>query len=115
MMIINKTKNKVICNNKKILSSIFSKAIGLMFSKRIKDIGYVFVFEKAMRADLHMFFVFFPIDLIFLDENKRVIEIKENFKPFTVYLPKQKARYIIELPEHSVKNTKTEIKDTIAF
>jgi uncharacterized protein len=103
-MILNKTRNKIICKDKKILKSILSKAVGLMFHKKITDIGYIFVFEKEMRIDLHMFFVFFPIDLLFLDKEKRVIEIKRDFKPFCIYYSKEKAGYVIELPAGSTKD-----------
>jgi uncharacterized protein len=97
-MIKNITKNTIICKNKKFLTTIISKAIGLMFSKKIKDIGYIFVFDKSQRIDLHMFFVFFAIDVIFLNELKEVIEIKKNFKPFTLYSSKKPIKYFIELP-----------------
>ena len=113
-MIENKTKKRVLCKDKKILRSVFSKAIGLMFSKR-QAAGYVFVFKKPTKADLHMFFVFYPIDVIFLDECKKVIEIKENFMPFTFYLPKNKAAYVLELPEKTVQKNNTELGDLIIF
>lgn len=78
----------------KICKSIFSKARGLMFSNR-KDL--VFVFGKSRRISLHMFFVFFPIDVYFLDSDQKVIEIKENFKPFRLYKSKKKAKYAVEI------------------
>ena len=62
-----------------------------------------------------MFFVFYPIDVLFLDKNKKIVEIKENFKPFTLHNPKNKAQYIIELPKGTIKQTKTGIGDTISF
>ncbi|MEM2138956.1 MAG: DUF192 domain-containing protein [Candidatus Woesearchaeota archaeon] len=102
-MIKNISKNIVICNNKKILKNVFEKALGLMFSKPINDIGYVFVFDKIQKVSLHMFFVFFPIDVVFLDENKKVVEIKENFRPFSFYTSKNKVKYVIEMPFGSVK------------
>jgi len=62
-----------------------------------------------------MFFVFYPIDVIFLDKNKIIVEIKENFKPFTFYTPKNKAKYIIELKNNTIKETNTKIGDIISF
>jgi len=114
-MIKNKTKNSVLVENKKILSSVLSRAKGLMFSKKILDIGYIFKFSKPKKIDLHMFFVFYAIDVLFLDDNKRVIEIKENFKPFTIYVSKNKASYVIELPQGTIKKSKTKLDDTISF
>lgn len=114
-MIKNKSKNSRLAKNKRILTTIFAKAKGLMFSRKINDTGYIFVFSKPRKIDLHMFFVFFPIDVLFLDENKKVIEIKEHFKPFTFYISKNKAKYIIELPHKAIKNSKTKLKDFIEF
>ena len=114
-MIKNKTKNFVLAKNKKILFSVFSKAKGLMFSKKLTDTGYIFIFSKPRKIDLHMFFVFFPIDVLFLDENKKVIEIKEHFKPFTFYISKNEAKYVVELPQETIKNSKTKLKDFIEF
>lgn len=62
-----------------------------------------------------MFFVFFPIDVLFANKEKKIVEIKENFKPFTFYNPKKKAKYVIELPQNTIKNTKTKIDDTLEF
>lgn len=62
-----------------------------------------------------MFFVFYPIDVLFLDKNKIVVGKKENFRPFTFYKPKKKAMYAIELPNAAIKRTKTGIGDKIKF
>jgi uncharacterized membrane protein (UPF0127 family) len=80
----------------KICRSWFSKAKGLMFSKK-KNL--IFVFNKEKKIGLHMFFVFFQIDILFLDKNKRIIEIKKNFRPFSFYTSKNKVKYVVELTE----------------
>ena len=65
-----------------------------MFSKK-RNLFFVFSSEK--RRSLHMWFVFFPIDVLFLDKQKRIIEIKRDFKPFTLYRSQKKAQYVVEL------------------
>jgi len=112
-MIKNKTKNLVLAKKTKHCKMILEKAIGLMFSKKIKDKGLVFHFKKEQQVSLHMFFVFFPIDVLYLNKNKEVIYKKENFKPWTTLNPKVKPKYIIELPTGTIKKTK--IKDKIIF
>jgi uncharacterized membrane protein (UPF0127 family) len=62
-----------------------------------------------------MMFVFFPIDVLFVDKNKKVVEIKESFMPFTFYNPEKKAKYVVELPAGAVKETKTSVGDRIGF
>ena len=83
-----------------------------MFSK---SRPLIFIFKKEKIIPLHMFFVFYPIDVLFLDQNRVVIEIKENFKPFSFYNPKNKSKYIIELPKNTIKETKTELGDKVEF
>jgi len=82
----------------KLCRNALNKAIGLMFSKPLKDKSLVFVFNKEKRISLHMLFVFYPIDVLFLNKNKRIVEIKKNFRPFSFYISKNKAMYVIELP-----------------
>ncbi|MBR9691161.1 DUF192 domain-containing protein [Candidatus Woesearchaeota archaeon] len=94
----------------KVCRSAWSKARGLMFSRK-KNL--VFVFDDEKRRNLHMFFVFFPIDVLFLDKDKKIVEIKKNFKPFTYYKPKNKVKYIVEISEGLPSNHK--IKEKIEF
>jgi uncharacterized membrane protein (UPF0127 family) len=71
----------------------------------------VFEYEKDTSVPLHMWFVFFPIDVYYLNKDLKVIEAKKNFKPFTFYTPKNKARYVLETPSPSNLN----VGDTVSF
>ena len=62
-----------------------------------------------------MFFVFYPIDVLFLDKTKIIVDIKEHFRPFTFYKSRKKAMYAVELPHGIIKQTKTETGDKIKF
>ncbi|MBI2135921.1 DUF192 domain-containing protein [Candidatus Woesearchaeota archaeon] len=94
-----------------------SKSIGLMFSRRNNNKALVMEFNKEQKVPLHMFFVFYPIDILYInvgdDGNKKIIEIKENFMPFTFYFPKNKAKYVVELPANTVSKGKLNVNDTI--
>ncbi|MFH1770230.1 MAG: DUF192 domain-containing protein [archaeon] len=114
-MIKNSSNKKVLTKNKTMCNTIVSQSKGLMFSKEKKDFGLIFNFKKERTISLHMFFVFYPIDVISLDAQKKVIDVKENFKPFTTYLAKKKAKYIIELPKGTIKRTSTKTGDIIEF
>ena len=114
MLIKNLTKKRIIANNFKFCNSSFSKFIGLMFSKR-QNKALIFKFKEQKIIYLHMLFVFYPIDVLFLDKDKLVVELKENFKPFTFYKSNKKAMYAIEVPTGITKKTKTKIGDKISF
>ncbi|MBW2996809.1 DUF192 domain-containing protein [Candidatus Woesearchaeota archaeon] len=117
MKLMNKTKNKVIARNCKLCRSAWSKAKGLMFTREgsVKRNALVFEFGRAMTQSLHMFFVFYPIDVLFLDEKRKVVEIKQDFKPFSIYTSKRKARYVVELPRSAVRRSKTGLGDVIRW
>jgi uncharacterized protein len=106
-------------NNRKLVSNVeycdtsWKKARGLMFSSKISDKALVFPFNKPGRYSLHMMFVFYAIDVLFLDSSKKVVEIKENFKPFTVYSPSKLAAYIVELPCGCANSVK--LGDKVSF
>jgi len=112
-MITNKTKKTIMAEKETIISSFFGKVIGFMFSFSPRPL--VFAFNRESKQQLHMMFVFFPIDLIFLDAKMKVVELKGNFKPFTFYNSKQKAKYVIELSAGMIKKSRTGIGDLVTF
>ena len=71
--------------------------------------------KKESFVSLHMFFVFFKIDVLFLDKNKKVVDLKKNFLPFTIYNPKKRAMFVIELPSNTIDRTNTMLNDYISF
>jgi len=113
MHIKNTAKKEIIAKNANLCSNILSQSLGLMFA--LKPRTLIFIFKKEKIIPLHMFFVFYPIDVLFLNKNKIIVEIKENFMPFTFYIPKNKSKYVIELEKNTIKKTKTEIRDKIKF
>tara|TARA_B100000315_G_C14484955_1_gene544732 strand:- start:463 stop:726 length:264 start_codon:yes stop_codon:yes gene_type:complete len=86
-----------------------------MFTKKLTDKALIFTFNKEKKHSLHMFFVFYPIDVLWLDSKKQVVDLKENFKPFSIATPKNPATFIIELPQNTINTTKTELGDTIQW
>ena len=58
---------KIIATNAKQVKNIFSQAIGLRFSKQ-KNL--IFDFKEERKEIIDMFFVFYPIDIVFLNKNK---------------------------------------------
>lgn len=95
-MIINQTKGKII-SQKEILGNGFcSQMRGLMFRGRR---NMVMVFPNERKISLHMFFVFYPIDVLVVDGNKRIVEIKRDFKPFTAWNSSEKGKYVLELAD----------------
>jgi uncharacterized protein len=109
-----KASKILISDNYDTASSIFSKGLGLMFkSKHTKPL--LMTFKRPQKISLHNFFVFFPIDILYLDNKFKIIELKQNFKPFTFYNPKKKANYVLELKKDTISKYNLKINDKIIF
>ena len=93
-MIFNRTRNKVISEKEIVCKSIFSQALGLMFHRKQ---NLIMIFKEERRISLHNFFVFFPIDVLVLDTEMKVVEIKRDFKPFRFWSSEKRGKYVIEL------------------
>ncbi len=74
--------------------SFLSQARGLMLRSK-KNL--IMEFPEERYISLHNFFVFYPIDVYVLDKNKKVVEEKKNFKPFTLWTSSVKGKYVIEI------------------
>ena len=111
MLIRNITKNRIIAGDARLCENILLKFVGLMFTKKQKTL--ILAFNKEKIISLHMLFVFYPIDVLFLDKNKVVVDKNDNFKPFTFYKSKRKAKYAVEIVNGAIKKTKTGIGDKI--
>jgi uncharacterized protein len=94
--------------------SFFRKAFGLMFTRRQPGRALVFRFAREKRVSLHMFFVFYPIDVAYLDSSHTIVELKESLRPFTVYFPRNKACYVLELPDGYSKEHRLRAGDVFA-
>lgn len=102
-MLFNKTKNLKVMDKVKVADTHWKRMKGLMFGNK-SEFDYALVFDLERNAhkgaSVHMLFVFFPIDIVYLDSEKHVVDIVKSLKPFTPnYTPKKRSRYFIEVPE----------------
>lgn len=122
-MIMNETKGTVLAREVEIADSARKKARGLMFRDSLPE-DYVLLMKFSREGDhkIWMFGMRFPLDLIFLDSDKRVVGIHENVRPLSInpktwktYCSEKHARYVLEARLGTVKKTKTEPGDVLGF
>jgi hypothetical protein len=96
-----------------------SRALGLSGRSYLSVLqGMLFVFESS---DAHLFWMkgmLFPIDIIWIDENKQIMEIAEDVQPNS--FPKQfgsnkKSLYVLEIPAGTAERFNFKIGDTVEF
>jgi uncharacterized protein len=104
-----KVENKILMRNVRFAKNTLERTKGLMFEEK-KKFNYALIFEFPLESrvgtSLHMLFVFFPIDVLFLDKNQKVVD-KVTLQPFIPnYTPKKAAKYVIELPKGKTNEVK---------
>jgi hypothetical protein len=94
---------KVIASKTDVARSFRAKSRGLMFRKNIpEDYAMLFVFSKPEKVTIHMFFVPFPIDVLLLDSDMRIMDTK-SLKAWLGFLQSGfNVRYVVELPAGGV-------------
>jgi len=105
MMKMLRYNGKVIASKIVSCENILQKGTGLMFRSKgsVENTAWLFRFKRPRRIGVTMIFVFFPIDIVFLDSKNRVVELKENLKPFQNYTSKAKICSFIELKEGTIR------------
>ena len=108
-MIINKTTNQVLSNREIVCKTYISQARGLMFYRRKRNVTMIFPRER--RISLHMFFVKYPIDVLIVNTEKEIVEIKRNFQPWTFWKSRKRGKYVVELSN----SVECRVGDVISF
>lgn len=115
-MIRNVTRDVDIASELTYCNSFLSRGLGLMFRRSLEpDRAYIFIESKENLTStaITMLFVFFPIAIIWLDGEKRVVD-KALARPWRlVYAPDRPARYYIET--HPSALDKVELGDVFTF
>ena len=113
-MLWNSKRKTTLAPDITVCRSLLAKATGLMFRPQLRGRAMVFPFPTERRISLHMLFVFFPIDVLFLDKRGHVVEVKERLAPFWFHSSRKPARAAVELPAGTIQKSRTHVGDRIA-
>lgn len=91
----------------KVLKSLKEKSIGLI---GVRDI-YPVYFET--RGGIHTFGMLAPLDVVILDNQNRVVKLKENLKPNRVFFWNPIYSRVVELPIGTIVKEKIQIGEKI--
>lgn len=87
---------------------------GLMF-KKPKTIIMTSIKESVFFSSIHTFFVFEPIDVVWLNSEHEVVDFK-TVKPFCLNIkPKKPAKYIVESKEGFIIKNKIKIGEKFEY
>lgn len=81
----------------KLYSSVKDRGIGLIGKKKTEPVMFL------TRFGIHTLGLKFPIDVIVLDKNNRIVKLAEGLKPNRFFVWPVKYNKVLELPEGFIK------------
>jgi uncharacterized membrane protein (UPF0127 family) len=116
MRLIDETTGKILANRVELADNFWRRFRGLMFRRRFpRGNALLFRVPKPGRYGIHMFFVRFPIDLLYLDSRFVVVELREGLRPWSTHRPKTIANYLIELPAGTISRLNVKVGHKITL
>lgn len=101
---------KIIANRVVLADTAVSRMVGLLNRKTLKE-GEGLIITQC--RSIHMFFMKFPIDVIFIDKSGCVVGCVENIKPFQLSKIYFCADRAIELSSGVIAKSNVQLKDKI--
>ena|SRR5437868_3342704 len=91
----------------RLLKSFLAKSIGLLGSEKAYPVYFTTNFG------IHTFFMKFPIDILVLDNDYKVVKLVTNLSPNRIFLWPLRFDKIIELPTGEIQKNKIRLGDTL--
>ncbi len=123
VMITNATRKRTLVKRAELADSVGKQTKGLMFRKSLdRDSGLLMAFARERKHEIWMMGMRFPIDIIFIGRDKRIVDIKHSVRPMSanpltwrIYWPKKPCAYVLETAAGVAKDTGTRIGDMLEF
>lgn len=112
MRALNRSSGKELARKLLIAGTAFSRAKGLLGRDALLE-GEGLLIRPC--KGIHTFFMKFPIDVVFLDKNNRIIETVENIPPHRMTNVLFLATSAIELPAGTVLASESAVGNEVAF
>jgi len=109
------------CFDVELAQNSTEKTKGLMFRKSLgQNKGMLFLFDKEARYSFWMQNTFIPLDIVWLNKDKKVVFISENNQPCKWYgcpsiNPTADASYVLEVNGGIIKEIGLKVGDELNF
>lgn len=112
MKIINQTKNTILAEDVIMADTPLKRIKGLLGRKEFKK-GQAIILKPC--NSIHTFFMRFPIGVLFIDKENRVIKAIPHLEPFRLTSIYFNAAFTVELPADTIPSTLTQAGDRLSL
>jgi uncharacterized membrane protein (UPF0127 family) len=112
MEVFNQTRNAPLITQGRLANSFWSRLRGLLgAAPLLKGEGLILAGEKSV----HTFFMSFPIDVLYVNKEYKVIRADANMVPYRIGPFLAQSEYVLELPVGTIAATATQTGDQLSF
>lgn len=108
--VFNKTRQCFLSLNVGLADTHFSRLRGLLGRMKLRRDDGLWVTPSQ---GVHTIGILFPIDVVYLDAQNRVIHLIEHFRPFRIAPLRVHAKSVLELPARTIYVSGTQIGDDL--
>lgn len=112
MYVENISKQTIVVENLRIANTFFTRFIGLMGKSYFEKGDGLWI--KPCNS-VHMFFMKFPLDVIFLDRDNKIIHMEEELQPWKISKLVYGGKSVLEIPSKTIKLSQCELNDRLLF
>jgi uncharacterized protein len=112
VFVYNKSKETFLSFRVKVADSFLGRMVGLLGKRSLKPDGGVWIVPAN---SIHTVGMLFSFDLVMIDKDFRVVNVKEMVRPFRIVLPKLRAESVLELPQHTIFRSRTAVGDQLVI
>lgn len=109
----NRTRNTILAERGSIAANPLARALGLMFRRTFPPGEGLLIIPCD---SIHMMFVFFPIDVVFLNRERTVVRTKSRVLPWIgLAFGGRGAHSVLELPAGTITASGTSVGDQVEW
>jgi uncharacterized membrane protein (UPF0127 family) len=109
---LNRTRGTLVAENVRVARTHWSRLRGLIGTTHAGFPPGQALWIVPCRG-VHTFAMRFPLDLLYLDRARKVIDVHENVQPWRVAPLRFHAASVMELPPGAIRKSRTEIGDKV--
>lgn len=108
----NETRGCVLAETCRLANTFWSRGLGLMGRPHLANGAGLLIYPEW---SIHTFFMRFPIDVLFVDTQDRVVKMVVAMPPYRPFAGQWGARYVLELPPNVLPPTGTQVGDQLVL
>src|SRR5258708_9130977 len=95
LRLVHPRTGRVVCERLRVPQTVLGRGLGLMFRRELPAGDGMWI---TPCNGIHMFFMRFAIDAVFLDRRLRVVRVRAGLRPWRVGAPGLRAPHVVGAP-----------------